>query len=64
MNGTPVSATSIANGMSVFNSIGCAVCHSPQLTTAASHFEDLSNQTYNPFSDFALHKMGSDSRTA
>ena len=58
VNGTPVSATSIANGMSVFNSIGCAVCHSPQLTTAASHFEDLSNQTYNPFSDFALHKMG------
>jgi len=58
-NGTLVTAASVANGQTVFNSVGCIFCHSPSLTTAASHFEDLSNQTFHPYSDFALHQMGS-----
>jgi CxxC motif-containing protein (DUF1111 family) len=58
-NGTVVTATSISNGLAKFTSTGCAVCHSPKLTTAAAHFQDLSDQTYQPFSDFALHQMGS-----
>jgi CxxC motif-containing protein (DUF1111 family) len=53
---TPTSSTQ--NGASLFNSIGCALCHSPQLTTGPSIFTGMSNFTYNPFSDFALHDMG------
>jgi CxxC motif-containing protein (DUF1111 family) len=52
--------TSELNGQSLFSSIGCALCHSPSLTTAASPFTGMSNFTYHPYSDFALHHMGSD----
>jgi len=52
------STTSTQNGASLFNSIGCALCHSPQLTTGQSPFTGMSNITYNPYSDFALHNMG------
>jgi len=50
--------TSISNGASLFNSIGCALCHSPSLTTGPSIFTGMSNIPYNPYSDFALHHMG------
>jgi CxxC motif-containing protein (DUF1111 family) len=52
------STTSIQNGASLFSSIGCALCHSPSLTTGPSAFTGMSNVTYNPYSDFALHHMG------
>jgi CxxC motif-containing protein (DUF1111 family) len=52
------STTSIQNGAALFNSIGCALCHSPTLTTGPSIFTGMSNVTYNPYSDFALHNMG------
>ncbi len=51
--------TSTQNGASLFSSIGCALCHSPTLTTGSSAFTGMSNITYNPYSDFALHNMGS-----
>jgi CxxC motif-containing protein (DUF1111 family) len=50
--------TSIQNGAALFNSIGCNLCHSPTLTTGPSIFTGMSNVTYNPYSDFALHHMG------
>jgi CxxC motif-containing protein (DUF1111 family) len=53
------STASIQNGASLFNSTGCALCHSPALTTGPSFFTGMSNVTYNPYSDFALHHMGS-----
>src|SRR5271154_6009735 len=57
---TPAPSTpSILNGAAVFNNIGCNLCHSPTLTTGASPFTGMSNVTYNPYSDFALHAMGS-----
>jgi len=57
---TPVTGTaSQLSGQSLFNSIGCALCHSTSLTTARSIFTGMSNVTYHPFSDFALHHMGS-----
>jgi CxxC motif-containing protein (DUF1111 family) len=49
---------STINGSKLFNSIGCALCHSPSLTTAASAFTGMSNVPYAPYSDFALHHMG------
>lgn len=56
---TPAPANgSITNGASLFNQIGCNLCHSTSLTTAASPFTGMSNVTYHPYSDFALHHMG------
>ncbi len=57
-NGVSISQASVANGQNLFSSVGCANCHSPSLTTATSQFQDLSNVTYQPYSDFALHHMG------
>jgi CxxC motif-containing protein (DUF1111 family) len=46
-------------GQALFSSIGCAMCHSPSLQTTLSPFTGMTNITYNPYSDFALHHMGS-----
>lgn len=57
---TPAPATdSTTNGSDLFNRIGCALCHSPTLTTGPSRFTGMSNVTYRPYSDFAIHHMGS-----
>src|SRR6266571_1478871 len=47
---TPGGATSIANGKSLFSSIGCALCHTPTLTTGNSTVAALRNQPVNLFS--------------
>jgi CxxC motif-containing protein (DUF1111 family) len=52
------STQSTLNGAADFNVIGCNLCHSPTLTTGPSIFTGMSNVTYNPYSDFALHDMG------
>jgi CxxC motif-containing protein (DUF1111 family) len=55
----PGGATSINNGRALFSSIGCAICHTPALTTVASTFTPgLSNVTANLFSDLEIHHMG------
>ena len=46
------------NGQDKFNKVGCVLCHSDTLTTAQSLFTGMSNVAYHPFSDFALHHMG------
>jgi CxxC motif-containing protein (DUF1111 family) len=51
-------AASIADGHANFTNIGCAVCHTETLTTQPSPFGSLSNATFQPFSDIALHDMG------
>ena len=57
---TPAPATpSTTNGSNLFNSIGCSLCHTPTLTTGSSPFSALNGATYHPFSDFAIHHMGS-----
>jgi len=57
---TPAPPTaSTQNGATAFNSIGCALCHSPSLTSGGSKYTGMSSVTYNPYSDFALHHMGS-----
>jgi CxxC motif-containing protein (DUF1111 family) len=60
LNGQTVSATSIANGRSLFSSIGCATCHNPTVgtTQASSTTGSLSNAAVNAFSDIAIHHMG------
>jgi CxxC motif-containing protein (DUF1111 family) len=50
---------SVVQGANQFFNIGCALCHSTTLVTAASNFGPaLSLQTIHPYSDFALHHMG------
>jgi CxxC motif-containing protein (DUF1111 family) len=56
---TPAPSTSSTlNGATQFTTVGCNLCHSPALTTGPSIFTGMSNVTYNPYSDFALHVMG------
>ena len=55
-------------GQNLFNAIGCAVCHTPQFTTAPAGTvinggafivpAALGNKIIRPFSDFALHNIG------
>jgi CxxC motif-containing protein (DUF1111 family) len=55
-----VSAASINNGRTLFNSnsLGCALCHTPSLTTGTGASTALSNQVANLFSDLLVHRMG------
>jgi CxxC motif-containing protein (DUF1111 family) len=61
MSAPPVPAASTAseqNGQALFSSVGCALCHSPSLVSGKSPFTGMSNVTYHPYSDFAVHNMG------
>ncbi|HET8678379.1 MAG TPA: di-heme oxidoredictase family protein [Blastocatellia bacterium] len=63
----PINSTVVA-GDSLFTSIGCAVCHTRTFVTAAAGTSinggaftvpaALGNKTIHPFSDFALHNIG------
>jgi CxxC motif-containing protein (DUF1111 family) len=54
-----VTAASINNGRSLFTSTGCALCHTPTLSTGFSSTGALNTKLANLFSDLALHHMGS-----
>ena len=55
----PVAATtSTQRGLQIFHGIGCALCHTPSLTTGQSSVAALSNIQANLFSDLVLHHMG------
>lgn len=49
---------SIANGRVVFRAIGCALCHTPALTTGNADSAALRGVTANLYSDLLLHDMG------
>src|SRR5580698_5060811 len=56
---SPGGSQSIANGSRNFNSIGCAMCHTPTLQTAASALTPgLSQVNANLYSDLLVHHMG------
>jgi CxxC motif-containing protein (DUF1111 family) len=58
------SAASINAGLQAFVNVGCAGCHIMNQTTGSAALIDttanstVSNITINPFSDFAVHNMG------
>jgi len=52
------SSPSIANGSTLFSRIGCALCHTPSLTTGVSSTAALSGKQANLFSDLLVHHMG------
>src|SRR2546423_2679162 len=54
----PGGATSISNGRSLFNSVGCNICHTPSLKTERSAFTpSLGSATANLFSDLEINHM-------
>jgi CxxC motif-containing protein (DUF1111 family) len=56
---TPGGAESIGNGRDLFESVGCALCHTPTLRTGGNAtVVALRNQSVNLFSDLLLHDMG------
>jgi CxxC motif-containing protein (DUF1111 family) len=60
-NGIPgnPSAASIAAGKQLFSSVGCALCHTPTMTTGTSSFVPaLNDASVNLFSDLLVHNMG------
>jgi CxxC motif-containing protein (DUF1111 family) len=52
-------SASAVNGANIFNNVGCGLCHTATLTTGMAKSAAMSNVAYHPFSDFALHHMGS-----
>lgn len=56
---TPAPETrSIARGRVLFSQVGCALCHTPSLTTGPSSSAALSGQQVPLFSDLLVHGMG------
>jgi len=54
----PGGADSITRGKTAFNSVGCAVCHTPSLMTTNTTVAAMANQNVALFSDLAVHHMG------
>jgi CxxC motif-containing protein (DUF1111 family) len=52
------SSLSTRNGETLFNSTGCALCHTPSLQTAPYVTAALSTTAANLFSDLLVHNMG------
>lgn len=46
------------SGEAVFNSVGCADCHTTSFNTGIVAEAALSAKTFKPYSDFLLHDMG------
>lgn len=50
---------SSVRGLAAFTLVGCALCHTPSMTTGTSTFDPaLSNVQANLFSDLLVHNMG------
>jgi CxxC motif-containing protein (DUF1111 family) len=55
----PNPSASAIRGKTVFNNIGCALCHTPQMQTApVMNSAVLENRPVNLYSDLLLHKTG------
>jgi CxxC motif-containing protein (DUF1111 family) len=54
----PGGSESIARGRQLFVNVGCALCHTPALSTGPSALPQFDRQAVNLFSDLLLHNMG------
>jgi CxxC motif-containing protein (DUF1111 family) len=45
-------------GEQLFGQLGCASCHTPEVSTGPSDLEPLANQVIRPYTDLLLHDMG------
>ena len=48
----------VREGADLFDSIGCASCHTQTIETGAAAIDVLANQTIHPYTDLLLHDMG------
>jgi CxxC motif-containing protein (DUF1111 family) len=55
---SPATRDSLAEGARVFERLGCAACHVPELRTGDSDVEALGNRRVALYSDLLLHDMG------
>ena len=55
---SPGGKGSIGNGSRLFSQIGCALCHTPSMTTGNAAIAALRNQPVNLYSDLLVHDMG------
>lgn len=53
-----INDNNVLQGKSLFNDLGCAGCHRPEMTTGPSPISALANKTVHPYSDLLLHDMG------
>ncbi len=51
---------STRNGERLFSKVGCALCHTPTLTTDRSPIAAFDSKPVNLYSDLLLHRMGPD----
>ena len=54
----PVETDATIEAERVFNELGCASCHRPELRTGPSAVRAMDRVSFRPFSDFLLHDMG------
>jgi CxxC motif-containing protein (DUF1111 family) len=54
----PQPSAAASRGRALFDSVGCAMCHTPTLRTSYNTSAALSNQPVALYSDLALHNMG------
>lgn len=47
-------------GEALFDAIGCAACHTPELKTGPHRLPELAHQTIRPYTDLLLHDMGAE----
>jgi CxxC motif-containing protein (DUF1111 family) len=48
----------ILAGKMLFNDVGCAACHRPEMKTGPTTIAAIANKTFFPYSDLLLHDMG------
>jgi CxxC motif-containing protein (DUF1111 family) len=48
----------VQDGAELFESFGCASCHTPTVTTGQSDIAALSDQEIHPYTDLLLHDLG------
>jgi CxxC motif-containing protein (DUF1111 family) len=53
-----INTISEVNGRNLFNAVGCNLCHTSTMVSEESTLTGQDNVTYHPFSDFAVHHMG------
>ncbi len=55
---TSATSATIDRGRQVFANVGCAACHTRAQKSGGANVAALSNVTFEPYSDFAVHDMG------
>jgi len=48
----------VKQGSAIFSQVGCAKCHTPELTTGPSEIAAINEVTFYPYSDMLMHDMG------